>query len=235
VANQKPKQPNAQKHGVFAATAILPGEHRQEFEELHSAVTQEWTPDGATEEDAVLTIAKAIWRKRRVQKFLGVQLAINALNPKHPSFDESIGLIHLLHFMGTEPEDFTFEDQADRFLRPDKIQYLRQKVPRSNFESTAEWVQAVINEISLVLLPASMNRDEPEMADVVGLSRSAANLSNDLFKQELALDERLDAMIDRAVKRLIQTKAMKQMLGRTGAGRVDAQPRTIVARETLND
>jgi hypothetical protein len=162
-------------------------------------------------------------------------LAINALNPKHPSFDESIGLIHLLHFMGTEPEDFTFEDQADRFLRPDKIQYLRQKVPRSNFESTAEWVQAVINEISLVLLPASMNRDVPEMADLVGLSLSAANLSNDLFKQELALDERLDAMIDRAVKRLIQTKAMKQMLGQTGAGRVDAQPRTIVARETLND
>ncbi len=233
--NQNPKQPNAQKHGVFAATAILPGENRQEFEELHSAVIQEWAPDGATEEDAVLTIAKAIWRKRRVQKFLAVQLAINALNPKHPSFDESIGLIRLLHFMGTEPEDFTFEDQADRFLLPDKIQYLRQKVPRSNFESTAEWVQAVINEISLVLLPASMNRDEPEMADVVGLSRSAANLSNDLFKQELALDERLDAMEDRAVKRLIQTKAMKQMLRQTGAGRVDAQPRTIVARETLND
>jgi hypothetical protein len=80
-----------------------------------------------------------------------------------------------------------------------------------------------------------MNRDEPEMADIVGLSSSAANLSNDLFKQELALDERLDAMEDRAVKRLIQTKAMKQMLGQTGAGRVDAQPRTIVARETLND
>jgi hypothetical protein len=30
--------------------------------------------------------------------------------------------------------------------------------------------------------------------------------------QELALNERLDAMIDRAIKRLIQIKAMKQML-----------------------
>jgi hypothetical protein len=58
MSNRKPKQPNAQTHGVFAATAILPGEHREEFEELHSALIQEWAPDGATEEDAVLTIAK---------------------------------------------------------------------------------------------------------------------------------------------------------------------------------
>jgi hypothetical protein len=36
--------------------------------------------------------------------------------------------------------------------------------------------------------------------------------SSDLFMQELALNERLDAMIDRAIKRLIQIKAMKQML-----------------------
>ena len=93
--NQKYKQPNAQKHGVFAATAILPGEHRQEFEELHSAVIQEWAPDGATEEDAVLAIAKAIWSKRRVQKFLEVQLANNAVNPKHPSYDEQLGLFAL--------------------------------------------------------------------------------------------------------------------------------------------
>jgi len=35
------------------------------------------------------------------------------------------------------------------------------------------------------------------------------------------LDERLDIMIDRAVKRLIQTKAMKQMLGQIGSERTD--------------
>jgi len=48
--------------------------------------------------------------------------------------------------------------------------------------------------------------------DLVALSLSAATLSDELFKQELVLDERLDAMIDRAVKRLMQIKAVKQML-----------------------
>jgi hypothetical protein len=156
MGNQKSKQPNAQKHGVFAATAILPGENRQEFEELHSAVIQEWAPDGVTEEDAVLSIAKAIWRKRRVQKFLEVHLA--------------------------------------------------------------------------------QNSDLRGMTELGVLRVSAATFfSDDLFKQELPLDERLAAILDRAVKRLIQTKAMKQMLGQTGAERVNVQPRTIVARRTSND
>ncbi len=37
--------------------------------------------------------------------------------------------------------------------------------------------------------------------------RFAVILGEDLFKQELAMEERLDAMIDRAVKRLVQAKA----------------------------
>ncbi len=37
-------------------------------------------------------------------------------------------------------------------------------------------------------------------ADIVTVSLSAATFSDDLFKQALALDERLDAMIDRAIK-----------------------------------
>ena len=36
--------------------------------------------------------------------------------------------------------------------------------------------------------------------------------SEDLFQKELAMEERLDTAIDRAVKRRVQAKAMKQML-----------------------
>jgi hypothetical protein len=60
---------HAVKHGAFAKTAILPGEDPQEFEELHSALMEEWAPVGPTEEDAVLSIAKGVWRKGRAQKF----------------------------------------------------------------------------------------------------------------------------------------------------------------------
>ena len=81
MSTQKGKPPNAHKHGVFSATAIFPGEDEREFEKLHAALIEEWRPVGATEEDAVLSIAKAVWRKRRVQKFLEVQLRRNTVDP----------------------------------------------------------------------------------------------------------------------------------------------------------
>src|SRR5262245_44599111 len=64
------KQPNALKHGAFTQMAILPGEDIRAFEKLHMDLIEEWHPIGPTEQDAVLTIAKGIWRKARIQGFL---------------------------------------------------------------------------------------------------------------------------------------------------------------------
>ena len=58
-------------------------------------------------------------------------------------------------------------------------------------------------------------------------------LEKKLFDDELNLRERLEAMIDRKVKHLIQLKAMKQMLRQTSAARDDEQPKTIAARRGL--
>jgi hypothetical protein len=59
---------------------------------------------------------------------------------------------------------------------------------------------------------------ELHRADVVG---------EDLFKQELAMEERLDGMIDRALKRLVQAKAMKQMLASPSLNGGAQQPKRI--------
>ena len=61
-------------------------------------------PDGALEEDTVSSIAKAMWSKRRGQQFLEVQLMTNALDVKHPSFDEALGLRGLAAVMEQKPE-----------------------------------------------------------------------------------------------------------------------------------
>jgi cytosine/adenosine deaminase-related metal-dependent hydrolase len=226
---QKWKRPNAHKHGAFSATAIFPGEDEQEFEELHAALVEEWMPVGATEEDAVLSIAKAVWRKRRVQKFLQAEFMGYAGDPTHRSYDEVIGLHAFAALMKEAPET-AFQNYGKRCLRPERISHLKEKIRRSQFQSISEWAQAVINEINS-LITAAIN-DNPEGAQVAALFHSAATVSNDLFKQELALDERLDAMIDRAVKRLIQTKAMKQMLSQTTTARLDERPTKIVGIKT---
>jgi hypothetical protein len=100
--------------------------------------------------------------------------------------------------------------------------HLRQKCSRRNFEFTAAWLQAVRDEIFSVLLPWL----EPLGPRVeVSLAQSFKFLTPDLFKMELAVEERIDAMIDRATKRLIQTKAMKQMLPRSSSGGDDHLPK----------
>ena len=81
--------------------AILPGEEPREFEELHSALIEEWTPVGPTEEDAVLSIAKGMWRKHRAQKFLDAEIEICQFNPEHPLYDEAHRLRRFLTIMET--------------------------------------------------------------------------------------------------------------------------------------
>jgi hypothetical protein len=69
-------------------------------------------------------------------------------------------------------------------------------------------------EITSVLLPRVERRFEPEPE--VYLARYLNPVTKHvLWFTEIDVDARIDATIDRAVKRLVQTKAMKQMLGTT--------------------
>ena len=145
------KQPNAYKHGIFGRTLIIPGEDPAEFETLYSELIQEWIPAGATEEDAVLSIAKAIWRKRRVQKFLLVALTKNFSDPSHASYDEELCLKNFMACLRIQPPDVAFKEYTGRCLRADKVELLKNKFPRSDYKSSREWANAIINEIKLVL------------------------------------------------------------------------------------
>ena len=228
MSTAKWKRPNVQKHGVFSATAILPGEDEEEFKELHTALIDEWRPVGATEEDAVLSIAKAVWRKRRVQKFLEVQLKQNTADPNHPAYQESVSLTALLVHMTNAPSEMPFGEYAPFYLRPNRIKFLQEKCPRGRFNSNSQWIEAIKNEIDALV--QGSHYLGPEVKRIELLFNSATNFSSDLFKQELALDERLDAMIDRAVKRLIQMKAMKQMLGDASADQSAGQQKRIESK-----
>jgi hypothetical protein len=200
--------PNALKHGAFAKVAILPGEDPREFEDLHLGLINEWRPEGPTEEDAVLSIANGIWRKRRLQKFREVQVSRGRLDPRHAAYDEALTLCGVYNILADKPDRF---ENAITWLSPEKEAHLRNKFPRHKFKSTSEWVQAVQQEIKSVLLPDANGYTDPPL---VLLERSSQILSEDDIDNELAVDERIDLMIERAIKRLIQTKTMKQLLER---------------------
>jgi hypothetical protein len=239
------KQPNAKKHGVFSASPTVPGEDPREFVELHSALIDEWQPVGPTEHEAVLSLADLMWRKIRLQKFVQCVVMRNTLDPHHPSFDEAQGLSHFLLELRCTPE-FNLEEAANRWLLPEKAKRLKEKFPRSNFQSTSEWAGAIINEILTVLLPAiprfapleSWEKVDSTMEKLRELAAEthmamAIAWAEKLFEEELNLRERLDAMIARQVKNLMQLKAMKQMLRQTSALREHEPPKRIAAARQL--
>ena len=95
-------------------------------------------------------------------------------------------------------------------LPTQKANDLRRKFPRENFQSDSDWVKAVQHEIASNLLPAARRLGPVEY--FVGHSASVL-FTDEAIEYDIGVEERIDAMIDKAIKRLVQTKAMKQMLG----------------------
>jgi hypothetical protein len=237
--NPKPKRPNATKHGVFSAITILPGEDAIEFRRLLLALIVEWNPVGPTEDNTVLSIAEAMWRKERIQKFIQVRLYDDKSNPHHPSYDEAWTLQSLAFGMKVDPER-AFKEMRPAALRADTAYYLEEKFPSENYASTSEWAQAVIDEINTVLIPArSLDKLGPEV-DVqtieaqAAFMQSAQSLWGDLLEKEIALIERQEAIIDRLTKRLIQIKAAKQMLAQTASLRASREQSKLLTEQTAH-
>jgi hypothetical protein len=204
------KHPNAQKHAVFSKFLIIGGEDPRQFEKLVDEVAEEWQPEGKTEHDAALDIAKGIWLKRRFQLFLMVKATRNAGNPDHPSYDERIGLAAFLAHAKMFPGDAF--SHGSHFLRKEQLESLVKAYPKENFESETEWFAAIQNAITSSLFPI-YDAVYTDSETYFALMNSAATFSDNLFDRAIAVEERINAMIDRATKRLIQIKAMKQVLG----------------------
>jgi hypothetical protein len=88
--------------------------------------------------------------------------------------------------------------------------HLMREVPKEKYSTTREWVQAVKREVDEVLLPRA--RAEMESPDHLA-AKAAEFITTERILEDIALEERLDAMVDRAMRRLAQMKFMKQISG----------------------
>ena len=183
-----------------------------------------------------------MWRKLRAQKFLRAKVIANTFDPRHPTFDEARGLFLFSCHMRSKAE-MAFEKYASSYLRADKINHLKQKFPRSTYKSTGEWAEAIITGIRTKLVPAALGpRLKPgeQLDDYSEAFRKIAVEmrlflciihAREFLDDELNVLERLDGRIARAVKHLVQTKGMKQLLRQTSA----EQPGKITAKSTSSD
>jgi len=214
VRSAKYKRPNALKHGVYATAVLIPGESRQEFEELLAELLDEYRPRGPSLRHAVHCLADSMWRLRRLKKSVQTELYENSFDPHNPAFDEVWGSLVFIHYLQTEPET-CFDNHARKYLRRDKINYLEQKFPLTNYQSTAEWANAIRTEILSVLLPAKGYRaDEFEQAlrewRTDQKVKGSIVYSRELLEYELKETERLNAMIVKQTRHCAELKAWEE-------------------------
>ena len=57
---------NADKHGFYSSSVVLPTESREEFEEMLDAYIHQFQPEGEVELDLVEEMVAAKWRQRRL-------------------------------------------------------------------------------------------------------------------------------------------------------------------------
>jgi hypothetical protein len=211
---------NAIKHGAFAKALVILDENKEDFDELHQSCVKELKPSGRMEEEVVLAIAKYLWRKRRIER-----LFIDEANwlQEHPAAPElrAVSQFNEIFIQNGSPCSDVWNLVA--LLPEDYRAAIRKKFKCRSTEYDDEWIDQVKKFITdmhtVAALGALSNREEPH-----SVGQTAAKI-RELSAKQTALEDRLDMMIDKALKQLATLKTFKQVVAIQEAG----QPRKISA------
>ncbi len=124
-----------------------------------------------------------------------------------------------------------------RMLEEGAREHLNKVVPREAFEDLLSWVHGVKLEIDHVLLPKAIAEQEDNPQESYSyLDETAAEFFTiERVMEDIDLEERLDALIDRAIRRLAQAKMMKEISAARKREPLTDATRTMQMIESPND
>ncbi|MDH2348695.1 hypothetical protein [Bradyrhizobium sp. SSUT77] len=238
VTSQRRRLPTALKHGAFAKIELLPWEDPAAYEQLHQQLSEEFEPEGVLQEECVRDILTATWRKQRLRDRRNVETRAALLQPQNRVFDQRpIPLVAnrierakaILENSSSEqpnlPRDdyerllsfssFLTLDASPRLVEcaigclPEEYRnHLRTHVRREKYDEPHHWIIAIKKEVDGVLLPkVRERRPDPDGY----LTAAAELLAPDKMLEDLAVEERLEAQMDRALRRLFWLKTQKKL------------------------
>ena len=172
----------ALKHAGYSATTILPGEDSAAFEKLHRELIAELLPNGALEHDVVETIARLVWRKQNLATFRLAELA-----RKHRDAIRYEHVATVDKKYGSDPM-LAILDLGGRAKRQEA-----EDAERKAAVETAD------------------RQARKDLGETYELAEIGEPTTVDRLLQELGVEERLDAMIDKCLKRLLFVRGLKSL------------------------
>jgi hypothetical protein len=211
---------NAIKHGAFAKALVILNENKDDFDELHQSCVKELKPSGLMEEELVLTIAKYMWRKRRIERLFSDEA--NWLQ-EHPAAPElrTVSQFNEIFIQKGSPCSHVWNLVA--LLPEDYRAAIRKKFKCPSTDYDDEWIDQVKKFISHLHAAAEAGALS-YLEDPRSVGETAAKI-RELTAKQTALEDRLDKMIGKALKRLATLKTFKQVV----AIQETSQPRKISA------
>ena len=193
------------KGRVKASEIMLWSETHEEYEALRAGAYQEWCPEGVTEEFEVNTLVQLLWRRRRFDRYeqIGTQKRLDHI--RHGNEQSR----HIANLKAFAPE-FNAADTVEKVnavlaqLSPLYRNTIHRDLPLKDGDDPCKWGSSIAIALSAWKAPAR-HEDADEFLATIDVE--------EMFDRNLVRIERMDAMIDRAIKRLVQIKAMKQMHG----------------------
>ncbi len=196
---------NALTHGFYASDVVLAGESQQEFDDLLQAYRDEYCPDGASEEAAVVELASLHWKRRRFEA--GLQQALQKQQDLGTGADTNDLLIDIARNAAksqTEAAQRVCESlgkQAEQICKPDETNVDSQVV---EFEK----LTVSLKEFNLVFedLVSSLRRVEEQKLDQIEQAYRPH-----IMEKELKIQAEVDRRIEKVLKRLVMTKEFKRL------------------------
>ena len=196
------KKRSALKHGANAREVMLWSERYEDYEALRAGLYQEFTPSGSTEEYLVRTLLGLLWRRRRLECY--EQIALQQRLDKVRKENEHSHHGDNLRSFAPEFEKASSVEQVEALLAsisPIYSNTIRIHWPFETGGDPKTWGPKIAEGL-LVWKSAPRHEQADEFIKILDL---------DEFDKSLDRIERLDANIDRTIKRLMQLKTMKQM------------------------
>jgi hypothetical protein len=192
-----------------ALIVTVPGENPLELELLKTKLAEAVSATSVLQREYSDTIAKCLWLKQRRQLFLMAKLRNATCDPNSPAYDE-VAVLNATVLMLEGETDEQEINVALRALALHQQHLLLKHCPRRKFKTTKAWARGLQSSIAKVLLPAATRFGEPP--DEALIAQSAAVLDDEAFRREIEMDERLNAMRDRAIEQLFRIKQLEQRI-----------------------
>jgi hypothetical protein len=197
------RKKNALTHGANAQEVMLWGETYEDYKALRTRAYEEWSPEGLTEEFEVKALIELLWRRRRLECYekISTQKRLDRIRSDN---ERSLHVENLKAFASEFNAADTVENVNALLLQLSPLyrNTIQRDWPLRDGDDPVNWGTKIATGLSSWKVPAR-HEGADEFLEALD--------PEEMFDRSLGRIERLDAMIDRTIKRLMQIKTMKQM------------------------